>query len=337
MSRIACFSCFTFAELPAAQVMARSLKRVHPDWELWAIIPDLPPAGLGAAALAMFDKAMDGASMRLAARPAWLFGHTAAQAKAAMQPWMLAELLAGGTAAVVHLSPGMAVFASLQPWLDTAGDAAVILSPHHRAPAASQAVQRERETRAAVDGLYDPGLLAVRANAEGEAFAAWWQARLEAPEEWAAEGVGKLHDLAPSLFGARVSRDAGCNVAPWNLAERPISVDAVGDFSVAGVKLRCMQFAAVPPEGKPGDHPIAEELVSWHAEAVRRAALHLPAPAAWAWACFEDGTPIPAAARAVYRQRRDLRLAFPNPFAAGDCSFAAWLRTEMPLIMEPAA
>lgn len=325
MSRIACFSSFTFAELPAAQTMARSLKRVHPDWEVWAVIPDRAPPGLPPAALAMFDAVAGPAALRLDARAPWLFGRTATEMVALARAWMLRHLLESGAAQVLHLAPRMAVFATLLPILEAAEGAGVLLSARHLVPATTRQSQQAREALARQEGLYDPGFLAVTGNNDGRGFATWLAARLEAEPE----PDGRLCDLAPALFGARIARDPGCNLAPWNAVDRPIGVDAEGDFTAGAVPLRCLQFAGATAE----DSPVLRELAGWHDGELRRAADRLPAPTPWAWACFQDGTPIPDAARALYRARQDLRLAFPNPFAAGAASFHAWLQAECPELM----
>jgi hypothetical protein len=270
----------------------------------------------------MFDAVIGPELLRLNARAAWLFGCTAAAATAAAGGWALRHLLDGRADRVIHLAADMVVFAPLLPLLADP----VVVVPRHLAVAATPAAQQAREALAQAEGLYDPGLLAVSADKAGRAFAQWWAARLEGFAE-----PGKPLDLAPSLFAAGISRDPGCDVAAWNIADRPIGVDAAGNFTVDGGRpLRCLRPAGMTA----ADSPTAGELAAWHAEEIRKAAAALPPPAPWAWSRFDDGTPIPDAARALYRSRPDLKLAFPNPFAAGPVSFQGWLATEQP---EPTA
>ena len=46
MTKVRCFTSFTFSYLARATVLARTLREAHPDWELWAMIVDMPPPGL---------------------------------------------------------------------------------------------------------------------------------------------------------------------------------------------------------------------------------------------------------------------------------------------------
>jgi hypothetical protein len=46
----------------------------------------------------------------------------------------------------------------------------------------------------------------------------------------------------------------------------------------------------------------------------------------WHFGRFENGAPIPRSARLLYRQRADLRDAFPNPFAVTGSSYFDWLK-----------
>ena len=49
----------------------------------------------------------------------------------------------------------------------------------------------------------------------------------------------------------------------------------------------------------------------------------------WHYRTFDNGVPVPDAARRIYRERKDLRDAFPDPWVTGpEGGFQAWLRSE---------
>ena len=50
----------------------------------------------------------------------------------------------------------------------------------------------------------------------------------------------------------------------------------------------------------------------------------------WYFNNFDNGQPIPKPVRELYRWRRDLQQAFPNPFQTAGDSFYAWLVSEEP-------
>jgi hypothetical protein len=67
------------------------------------------------------------------------------------------------------------------------------------------------------------------------------------------------------------------------------------------------------------------ELIKWYRDRLAaNAVADLPSNW-WAYGCYADGKPIKDAHRLIYRKRRDLRERFPDPFAAGEGTFAEWL------------
>ena len=70
---IHCYTSFTFSYLAKARVLARTLKRHHPDWVLWAVITDRPPEGMVFSPEAeVFDRILSADEMF---SESWLFGH----------------------------------------------------------------------------------------------------------------------------------------------------------------------------------------------------------------------------------------------------------------------
>jgi len=349
MAHIACFTSFTYAYLAKARVLARSLRRLHPDWSLLALLTDHPPAGLAPDALADFDQVMEAAELGIPGFPGWIFKHDVVEACTAVKATMLRRLLEQGAAKVIYLDPDIAAFAPLDPLIDRLDAASIVLTPHQTTPDRGEEAVRDNEGGSMRYGIYNLGFIGVRNDATGRAFAAWWEERLlaacyDAPEQ----GIftdQKYCDLVPGLFaGVHVERDPGCNVASWNIAHRPVRITPSGEVTAGGRLLRFYHFTKIGLAGQrgpgdvmteryAGDNFEVHELVAWYRREVGAATLPAAELHPWHYGRFGDGTAIPRGARLLWRNRADLRRAFPDPFDPG--GLRAWIAREEPAILGP--
>lgn len=145
----------------------------------------------------------------------------------------------------------------------------------------------------------------------------------------------KWCDLVPAYFdGVRIVRDPGYNVASWNLSHRRIEITVEGDILVNGHPLRFFHYTKLGPVGDvmtrryAKDNVEVHELWSWYKRRVE--AFDEPRIPArwWQYGTFENGVRIPKSARTLYRQRRDLQRAFPDPFAVTGANYHDWLKAE---------
>jgi hypothetical protein len=102
-----------------------------------------------------------------------------------------------------------------------------------------------------LSGTFNAGFVGVSSRPEASAILQWWQDRLLGACSYAvADGVyydQRWLDLAPVLFeGVGILRDAGCNVAYWNLQERQVAVGAAG-ITVGGGPARFFHFSGFDP------------------------------------------------------------------------------------------
>jgi hypothetical protein len=341
MSTVA-FTSFTYSYLPRARVLAETLRAAHPDWPLWAVVVDRPPPTFAAAhAFAGFDQVVDAEDLGIPRVRAWLFKHDLVEAATAVKGAMLLHLLRRGAERVVYLDPDMAVFHPLTALAEPAQGGSVMLTPHQLAANETPHAMSDNELSALCYGVFNLGFLAVRNDQDGRAFAAWWAARLhEACYDDLPAGLftdQKYCDLAPALFdGVAVQRDPGWNVASWNLSRRRIDVTPDGGITVNGSPLAFYHFTKhggvgdTMTERYAGGRHEPLELWRWYA---RRLAAHAApgVPAGWwHYGRFSDGTPIPRAARLLYRQRPDLMDGFADPFAAEGDGLLSWLRNHAP-------
>ena len=343
-----CFTSFTYAYLPRARVLAETLRRAHPDWPLWAVIADRPPPGLDAtAALAGFDGVVDAEDLGIPRFRAWLFKHGIIEACTAVKGAMLLRLLGQGATRVVYLDPDIALFHPLTALEGGHAAASVLLTPHQAAPNGDALAMADNELAALRYGVFNLGFLAVRNDADGRAFAAWWAARLhEACYDYPACGLftdQKYCDLAPGLFAnVAVARDPGWNVASWNLSCRALRFSESGDLLAEGERLAFYHFTkhggigAEMTERYAAGRSEPHELWRWYGHRLAAHAEPGIPGGWWHYGRFADGAPIPRAARLYYRQRPELARWFDDPFAVGGNGLRAWLEDNAPDVLAQA-
>lgn len=341
--KIHAYTSFSYSYLARARVLAASIRRAHPDWVLWAVMTDCPPPGWQPDwAAEDFDHVIEVTDLFAPQDPertkAWLFGHDIVEACTAVKGRALSHILARpDCAAVLYFDPDMAVFNPLDPVTEALGPASIILTPHQTDPEPRDAVQAifDNEITSLQYGVFNLGFLAVLNDAEGRRFARWWEDRLG---DWCHDTLGqglfvdqKWCNLVPCLFDRVLAlRDPGLNVASWNLSQREIRFDAEGCALVNGRPLRFFHFTKLGPVGDmmtqryAGANTEVYELWHWYAQAVERATDPAIPKGWWAYGRFDNGDPVPKAARCLYRSRADLQAAFPDPFRSGPDSFQDW-------------
>jgi glycosyltransferase involved in cell wall biosynthesis len=241
---------------------------------------------------------------------------------------------------IVYFDPDILLLGSSNGILARLDEAAIVLTPHLSAPLPDDGLTPS-EINILQAGTYNLGFLALRAGDTTRALLAWWEARLADRCRMAVErGMHvdqKWIDLVPGFFpDVAIARDPGWNAAYWNAAHRPIARD--GDrYLVAGAPCTFFHFSGFDPE-KP-------DVVSKHQNRLSMAALgdgaalfalyrerllaagfvearHWP----YRFATFDNGVPIPLAARHLYLRLGDRARRFGNPFdTAGPRSFFGWL------------
>src|SRR5215813_7074690 len=155
--------------------------------------------------------------------------------------------------------------------------AAIVLTPHLTASERTRGGILDNEIGSLKHGTYNVGIIAVRGCSEGRRFAYWWRDRLM---EFCRDDVpGGLFtdqrwcDLIPSFFeNVCILLDPGCNVARWNLSNRPIEIGCDGTITAGGAPLRFFHFTKIDTVGLSvlehyslGGHEVFE-LVRWYKE-----------------------------------------------------------------------
>jgi hypothetical protein len=150
--------------------------------------------------------------------------------------------------AVAYLDPDIAVYAPLDPvFSELERGASIVLTPHMTTPIFDG--RSPSEQKLLYDGTYNLGFAAFGSGAESMAALSWWERRcIDLGYSEGRSGLfvdQKWMNLAPGLFkDVAILRDAGCNMAYWNLHERVLDGDIV--ISPNGnVPLRFFHFSGV--------------------------------------------------------------------------------------------
>lgn len=338
MTKIHCFTSITFSYLAKARVLGWSLKRFHPDWTFWLCITDRePPEFEFDLAQEPFDKVFWCDDLPIDEFRSWVFKHDIVEACTAVKGPLLA-MLADTTGAdiIFYLDPDIAVFGPLDSLVSELAAHDIVLTPHQIVHDLTHEAIVDNEISSLQHGIYNLGFIGIRASGEGLRFAHWWSERLKrycyndipsglfVDQRWC--------DLIPAFFDkVKVCRNAGFNVASWNLSSRKISITKSGEILANSDPLRFYHFTKIEGIGLNMVNKYAEEnihifeLVSWYKHWMSRFTSPQIPQKWWFYGRYDNGAPIMKEHRLLYRGWSDLQRSFPDPFATGAGSYYEWL------------
>jgi hypothetical protein len=266
----------------------------------------------------------------------WLFKHDIVEICTAVKGPYLHAATQLHFDAVIYLDPDTCLFSPLAPVLELLQTHDIVLTPHLLEPETDPIAIVDNEICPLWAGIYNLGFIAIRTNGEGARFAKWWSERLEVYcHDDPARGLfvdQRWCDHVPVFFDrVHILKDPGYNTASWNVNQRRIWIDGEGNVRSNESLLRFWHFTKLGPLGDTmtrryaRDQIVVYELWQWYRQQVAQATSPGIPEQYWAFGHFEDGTPIKRSHRLLYRDRKDLQLAFPNPFSQ---DFSGWLRAE---------
>jgi len=241
-------TCVAANRLPAARVLAQSLRR---------FCPGIPFHVLLAAGQADLRAASDDdwnlvrmEDLGIRDLPRMLRRYDRFQTVVALKPAVLRHLLEAGYSPVIFLDADVLVLAELTPLLERVARHSLSLTPHV-GPGRQTEARARFERRLLMTGMYNLGFVGASDREETRRFLEWWEMRLRThcvkaldrglnyDQRWA--------DLAPSLIADfNVVRDAGCNVAYWRLCEAVVTrVD--GAYHIDGEPILFFHFSGFSP------------------------------------------------------------------------------------------
>jgi glycosyltransferase involved in cell wall biosynthesis len=304
-----------------ARVLMGGIARHHPAAARYVILVDEHPVDLSADDFQVI-LARD---LGLPEFEKFCFRYDVSELCTAVKPYAILELFKRNFDGCIFLDPDVAVYGALNEALDAlSGDGQAALTPHRLTPGIRAGWPQDRDLLKV--GAYNLGFLAVRRTRQVIEVVEWWARRLETECLVALESGlfvdQKWMDLWPSFCAnTTILRHPGYNVAYWNLGERRIERSDVG-YQVNGEPLVFFHFSGVMPHHReifskhqdfftprnigPANHLLQSYIVEvserGHAELERIAC---------SYSLFENGVPIPALARSLFR-RDEAR--FSNPY-----------------------
>lgn len=335
------YTSVTKSYLPKARVLAKSVKRFHPDWTFVLLYSDDFPVGFDLTQ-EPFDEVLTIEQLGIPNWKAWAFTHAVVELCTAVKG-PAAELLAQRPSVdkIMYLDPDIKVFSSLTS-LDTLLDQYdILLTPHLLDIEHDINAIQYNEISALKHGIYNLGFFAATTSGQGLDFIRWWAERLRlfcrddipgglfTDQRWC--------DLAPAFFsGLSIVRDRGCNVATWNIAHRRLSKSEAGVFLVAGTPLRFYHFTGYDSGAGFGmlmqcaaNQTTAHELWDTYGKDLLAEGQGDARYKSWFYGQFKNGEPISLEARRIYRARLDLQKAFPDPYSVVEPCFLSWWKAEI--------
>jgi hypothetical protein len=328
--------------LPKVRTLCNSIRRLHPEAIVHLALADERPAWLTTQG-EPFDSILEIPEIDIPQWRGWTFMHTIVELATAIKPFALKHLLSQpGCRTVLYFDPDMVLFSRVDDIIDVLASSNVALTPHQTQPEQTTDAIIDNEVASLKMGVFNLGFLGVSNTAEGRRFSEWWAQRcyqfcraevhngLFTDQKWV--------NFAPIFFdGVSIIKSSRHNVATWNLTTRRMVGNARDGFRVDGAPLGFYHFTGFDS----GAHRImaiknasgnesVQELIGWYERETEPVAADPATRWPWAFGSFANGTRIEQAHRWIYRDNRDLQMAFPDPYEVppGKMSYLEWCATE---------
>jgi hypothetical protein len=316
--------------IPKARVLAETLKRHHPEIAFHLFICDAIPAQIGRIK-EPFTSIWTVADLEIENCEQWLFQRSLTEASTGIKGLALLKLLdLPDCTEVLYFDPDIVILQPLEEILQRFTSASILLTPHLTEPETTFQAIIDNEVCALQHGAFNLGFLGVKNSEEGRRFANWWAHRLHhfcwddipnglfTDQRWI--------DLVPGFFADHaILRQPGYNVCTWNLTHRTVEGSLRSGLRVNGEPVTFYHFSGIDSGAQAemlnkygAKMPALYELRSWYLSECARLGQKEFAVIPWKYAAFDNGHPVHRLHRLRYRQRVDLRAAFPNPFATSD-------------------
>ncbi len=327
--------------IPKARVLAHSVKRFHPDFYFHLVLCDEPPPSFHIDE-EPFDSLIRINDLGLARPEQWLFVHSTVEVCTGVKGLALKLILdAQSCSEAFYFDPDIVILAPLDNLIQRFRDGSVLLTPHLTEPETHQDAILDNEFSVLQHGIYNLGFVGVKNDAEGRRFARWWSDRLE---EYCFDDIPrglftdqKWVDLAPAFFPSCVIlHDPVYNVATWNLTTRTVG-GTLGDVTVNGSKVVFYHFSGFDSGAQEAmlnkygsAMPVLYDLREWYIAESKRMGQDEFGVLPWRYGSFDNGATVTKEHRRVYRDRGDVRAAFPNPYCTSDisASYYHWFEAE---------
>lgn len=328
------FTSISLNYLPKARTLAASLKRFHPDSKIHLLVSDrLTTKNKSAEEINLakepFDRIVWVDALEINNLYSWIFMHTTVELCTAVKGPFLQQLIKEGAKKIIYIDPDIVVFNKLDPLLDLLDDHAILLTPHLLDyPDNHQSILDNEIAGTLRHGTFNLGFFAINADKnDGQRFAQWWGNRLldycYADYDLGLFTDQKWCDLVPSFFeDFYIVRDPGYNSASWNLDKRHMSISEDGQILINNkYPLRFYHFTGYDSgagntmtQRYSNGNLIINDIWSWYHRELQKNGQSIYGNKKCYFNYYDNGIEITKDARQVYRQRKDLQEAFPNPY-----------------------
>lgn len=328
--------------LPKVRALCRSIRQHHPEAVIHFALADERPSWLTAEG-EPFDFIIELRELGIPEWRAWTFFHSIVELSTAIKPFVLKHLLAREDCGqVLYFDPDMVLFSRVDDILESLAPANVVLTPHQTTPESTKAAVIDNEITSLRVGVFNLGFIGVRNTPEGRKFAEWWSQRCydfcRAEVHYGLFTDQKWINFAPIFFdGVTILKSPRLNVATWNLTTRRMEGSVAQGFKVDGMPLAFYHFTGFDSGAhrimaikNASGQPAVQELIAWYERETQPERDDPVVKTPWAFGQFRDGTKIEPQHRWLYRERRDLQLAFPDPYLVDSprLTFLEWCDTE---------
>lgn len=324
-----CYTSFTFSYLAKARLMAWSFKRFHPSWYLIAVITDdIPTEVEFIIEKEDFDEVIWSKDLPVENFYRWIFKHNIVEACTAVKGPALKHIFdTHKPEKIIYIDPDIAIFNELSDVIELLDEYNIILTPHQLKydDDNDDLSIRDNEIASLKFGIYNLGFLAVNNSLSSYNLATWWRNRLidycfdDIPNGLFTDQ--RWFDHVPVFFNkVKILKDPGYNVASWNLNHRKLNYNDKGELLVNGSLMRFYHFTKLGPLGETMTARYAKsnievyELWEWYKYVLVQKFHEFIPEKWWVYGVFTNGEEIKQDMRMIYRERKDLQQAFPNPF-----------------------
>jgi hypothetical protein len=326
--------------IPKARVLAHSIKRVLPGSRFTVLISDALPPSFSLES-EPFDSVMRLEDLGIPELWQWVFQHSLVELSTAVKGFAMVRLLhQEDCSAVLYFDPDIVVLAPLDGVLEKLESASILLTPHLTEPEVTMEGILDNELSVLQHGVFNLGFVGVKRSPEGIRFAKWWKDRLtyfchdDIPRGLFTDQ--RWIDLVPAYFeDIAILRDPVYNVCTWNLNHRRVEGSLGTGLTVNGRRIVFYHFSGLDSGAQQvmlrkygSEMPPLFELRQWYLAECDRMGQRTYGSIPWAYGTFDNLEPILYLHRKRYRERLDLRNAFPNPFSACDVnrSYFHWFQ-----------
>jgi glycosyltransferase involved in cell wall biosynthesis len=300
----------------AARVLGASLREFHPELRFHVLVVDEFEGHFDAAAQPFEVLRPEQLGISDFGRMAGVY--EAHELCAAAKPWLLRHLLErDGCEGVIYLDPSIRLYGRIDDVVQALGEHGLVVTPRYLDPVPHDGTGPAGDRGILESGAYDRGFLGLAPGEFADRVLAWWSGRVEreyliASQDGLAADQRSI-DLVPGFAEDYVLiRDAGFDVAYWNLAGRSLTRDD-GTYRVDDAPLSVFNFSGFDPlephvlsrhqdRIRLGDDPVLAELCRDYADALLAAGHEQTSQWPYTYATTASGIPLDERLRRLLRR-----------------------------------